>query len=85
MRRFLLPCGCALLTLAGLVGCGGHEGGVVDVPLSENPYQISEQQQQAMNAGIVETAALTDEEIAAIEEEKQKALEEAEAQAESEE
>ena len=63
------------LTLAGMIGCGGHEGGVVDVPLNENPYQISDQEQQAMNSGIVETAALTDEEIAAIEEEKKKAKE----------
>ena len=58
-----------------MIGCGGHEGGVVDVPLNENPYQISDQEQQAMNSGIVETAALTDEEIAAIEEEKKKAKE----------
>lgn len=75
MKRFLFPACCIAGSLVTLAGCGGHEGGVIDVPLNENPYQISEQEQRAMNAAVVDTAALTDEEIAAIEEEKKKAEE----------
>ena len=74
MRRILMSCSLACLCAAGFVGCGGHEGGVVDVPLSENPYQLSDQEQRAMNAAIDETSGLTEEEIEAFEEAKQEKL-----------
>ncbi|MCO8125066.1 hypothetical protein NHH03_25240 [Stieleria sp. TO1_6] len=35
------------IVVMGLAGCGGHEGGMID--LSENPYQVTESEQQAMN------------------------------------
>ncbi len=80
MKRSIAILGIAFLALLGIPGCGGHEGGVVDIPLSENPYQVSEQEQRSMNSGIVDTAALTDEEVAALEEAKKKEAEQAEAE-----
>ncbi|WP_182866817.1 hypothetical protein [Stieleria mannarensis] len=71
LRSGGLACGFLVL----LAGCGGHEGGVVDVPLNENPYQISEQEQRAMNAKIDETSGLTEEEIEQLEQAKLEALE----------
>ena len=81
MRRLLSTCSrlclslvalsLAALLLAALPGCGGHEGGVVDIPLNENPYQISELEQRQINASIDETKDLTEEEIAELEEAKQ--------------
>lgn len=75
MKRLLLACSFACSTMFALVGCGGHEGGVVDIPLSENPYQISEREQQAINATVDETKDLTEEEIEALEQAKLDALE----------
>ncbi|PAY15355.1 hypothetical protein CKO51_32260 [Rhodopirellula sp. SM50] len=75
MRSFLLAAGLVCLSMVVLTGCGGHEGGVVDVPLNENPYQISEQEQRAMNAKIDETSGLSEEEIEELEKAKQEALE----------
>lgn len=83
MRRFLVTCCMACLTATAIAGCGGHEGGVVDIPLSENPYQVSDQEQRAMNAAIDEMSGLTEEEIEAFEEAKQEKL--AQEQAEFEE
>ncbi|WP_147870373.1 hypothetical protein [Stieleria maiorica] len=75
MKTLILSGGMACGFLVLLAGCGGHEGGVVDVPLNENPYQISEQEQRAMNAKIDETSGLTEEEIEQLEQAKLEALE----------
>ena len=75
MKRLVLACTIACSSMFVLSGCGGHEGGVVDVPLSENPYQISEREQQAINATIDEKKDLTEEEIEALEQAKLDALE----------
>ncbi|QDV83962.1 hypothetical protein [Planctomycetes bacterium TBK1r] len=75
MRSLLLAAGLVCLSMVVMTGCGGHEGGVVDVPLNENPYQISEQEQRAMNAKIDETSGLSEEEIEELEKAKQEALE----------
>ncbi|MEO1529194.1 MAG: hypothetical protein AAFX06_27555 [Planctomycetota bacterium] len=32
-----------------LVGCGGHSGGTLDIPLDQNPYQVSDSEQAAMD------------------------------------
>ena len=53
MRRFVLVSLVAFLGAVGLSGCGGHEGGVIDVPLEENPYQITDSEQEAMNTGLL--------------------------------
>ncbi len=71
----LLAAGLVCLSMVVMTGCGGHEGGVVDIPLNENPYQISEQEQRAMNAKIDETSGLSEEEIEQLEKAKQEALE----------
>ena len=40
--------GIALVAmLVASVGCGGHEGGAIDI--SENPYQVTEAEQAQMN------------------------------------
>ncbi|WP_372898154.1 hypothetical protein [Stieleria sp.] len=75
MKSFLLATGLVCLSMVVMTGCGGHEGGVIDVPLNENPYQISEQEQRAMNAKIDETSGLSEEEIEELEKAKQEALE----------
>ena len=47
--------------LVSVMGCGGHEGGVIEIPPGENPYQLTEQEQQAMNASVDETEGLEQE------------------------
>ena len=49
------------LVFCCIVGCGGHEGGVIDLPPDQNPYQLTDQEQRAMNASIDETEGLEDE------------------------
>ena len=70
MRRVLLVASFAFLCVAVLSGCGGHEGGVIDVPLEENPYQVSEQEQRAINSKIDEYAGLSEDEIEELEQAK---------------
>lgn len=60
MRRFVLATAVAFLGVIGFTGCGGHDGGVIDVPLEENPYQITEAEQAAMNAGLKGTADIAE-------------------------
>lgn len=46
---------------AGVTGCGGHKGGAIDIP-EDNPYQISPEEQAAMNNAINKnTEALAEE------------------------
>ncbi|MCO8122395.1 hypothetical protein NHH03_11665 [Stieleria sp. TO1_6] len=53
IKSFVRPSlAMALLCIAGfnLTGCGGNQGGVIDMPPpSENPYQITPEQQQALD------------------------------------
>ncbi|MCA9139057.1 MAG: hypothetical protein KDB00_19930 [Planctomycetales bacterium] len=83
MRRFLTTCTFACLSGVAFVGCGGHEGGVIDIPLDQNPYQVSDQEQRAMDAAIDETSGLTEEEIEAFEEAKKEKLEQEQAEFEN--
>ncbi|MEL6104491.1 MAG: hypothetical protein AAFU85_00580 [Planctomycetota bacterium] len=38
-----------VLTAVLAVGCGGHSGGTLDVPLDQNPFQVSDAEQAAMD------------------------------------
>ena len=50
MKRVLFAASVALLSVTGFVGCGGHDGGVVVEPGEENPFQITPEEQAAMDA-----------------------------------
>ena len=44
-----LPSLLLFATVALLVGCGGHSGGTLDVPIDQNPYQVSDAEQAAID------------------------------------
>ncbi len=48
MKRSIALFSIVAGSLLFLSGCGGHEGGVIDT--SENPYQVTESEQNRMNA-----------------------------------
>lgn len=60
MRRFVLGSLFAFLGAVGMSGCGSHGGGVIDLPLEENPYQITEAEQATMNSALKETEDLAE-------------------------
>ena len=67
MKLTVFSTSVLVVVLIAAIGCGGHEGGVIDIPPGENPYQLTEQEQQAMNAAVDETEGLEQEMQAAEE------------------